>query len=74
LGGWVQLDDAHWGEERHGGKCDRGAPGKTPFFAAVELNDESHPIRMRLSSVGAFQSNEIALWAKFHIEPGTVVV
>ena len=40
LGGWVQLDDAYWGGQRRGGKSGRGAPGKTPFVAAVELNAE----------------------------------
>jgi len=74
LGGWVQLDDAYWGGARHGGKRGRGAPGKTPFVAAVEVNGEGRPTRMRLSRVGAFQSNEIALWAKCHLESGTVVV
>ena len=29
LGGWVQLDGAYWGGERHGGKRGRGTPGKT---------------------------------------------
>ena len=52
LGGWVQLDDAYWGGERRGGKRGRGAPGKTPFVAAVELNREGRPVRMRLSRVG----------------------
>ena len=60
LGGWVQLDDAYWGAERRGGKCGRGAPGKTPFVAAVELNDEGRPMRMRLSRVGGFRSDENA--------------
>ena len=73
LGGWVQLDDAYWGGERRGGKRGRGAPGKTPFVAAVELNREGRPVRMRLSRVGAFQSDEIAAWAKCHLEPGTLV-
>ena len=41
-----------------------GAPGKTPFVAAVEINREGRPVRMRLSRVGAFQSDEIAAWAK----------
>ena len=73
LGGWVQLDDAYWGGERRGGKRGRGAPGKTPFVAAVELNREGRPVRMRLSRVGAFQSDEIAAWARCHLEPGTLV-
>ena len=59
LGGWVQLDDAYWGGQRRGGKSGRGAPGKTPFVAAVELNREGRPTRMRLSRVGGFRSEEI---------------
>ena len=74
LGGWVQLDDAYWGGQRHGGKSGRGAPGKTPFVAAVELNAEGRPMRMRLSRVGGFRSEEIGAWARCHLEPGTVVV
>ena len=35
LTGQVQLDDAYLGGERSGGKRGRGAPGKTPFVAAV---------------------------------------
>ena len=74
LGGWVQLDDAYWGGQRRGGKTGRGAPGKTPFVAAVELNREGRPTRMRLSRVGGFRNEEIAAWARCHLEPGTVVV
>ena len=74
LGGSVQLDDAYWGGERRGGKSGRGAPGKTPFVAAVELNEEGRPMRMRLSRVGGFRSDEIEAWARCHLEPGTVVV
>ena len=36
LSGWIQLDDAYLGGERSGGKRGRGAPGKTPFVAAVD--------------------------------------
>ena len=64
LGGWVQLDDAYWGGQRRGGQSGRGAPGKTPFVAAVELNREGRPMRMRLSRVGGFRSEEIAAWAR----------
>jgi hypothetical protein len=42
-------------------------PGKAPFVAAVKLNREGRPV----SRVGAFQSDEIAVWAKCHLEPGT---
>ena len=46
LGGIVELDDAYLG-----GKRGRGALGKTPFVAAVETNDEGHPLRMKLTVV-----------------------
>ena len=73
LGGWLLFNGAYWGGERRGGKRGRGAPGKTPFVAAVEFNREGRLLTMRLSCVGAFQSDEIAAWAKCHIEPGTLV-
>ena len=56
------------------GKSGRGAPGKTPLLAAVELNGEDLPMRMRLSRVGGFRSDETAAWVRCHLEPGTVVV
>ena len=46
LSGWIQLDDAYLGGERSGGKRGRGAPGKTPFVAAVQTNEQGHPLRM----------------------------
>ena len=36
LTGRIEIDDAYLGGERTGGKRGRGAPGKTPFVAAVE--------------------------------------
>ena len=50
LRGWIQLDDAYLGGERSGGKRGRGAPGKTPFVAAVETNEQGHPLRRRSPS------------------------
>ena len=58
---------------RRGGKHGRGAPGKTPFVSAVQLHRGGSPVRMCLSRVGAFQSDEIAAWTKCHLEPGTLV-
>ena len=36
LSGRIEIDDAYLGGERSGGRRGRGAPGKTPFVAAVE--------------------------------------
>ena len=74
LGGWVELDDASLGGERSGGKRGRGAPGKPPFVAAVQTNDEGHPRRMKLTGVEGFRTTEIAAWAQRHLAPGTEVL
>jgi transposase-like protein len=39
LSGTVQLDDAYWGGEHRGGKRGRGSPNKTPFVAAVSVDE-----------------------------------
>ena len=71
LTGWVDLDDTYLGGERSGGKRGRGAPGKTPFVAAVETNEEGHPLRMKLSVVDRFRTTEITAWAQQHLDTGT---
>ena len=74
LSGWIQLDDAYLGGERSGGKRGRGAPGKTPFVAAVQTNEQGHPLRMKLTVVEGFRLTEIAAWAQRHLGTGTRVV
>ena len=74
LSGWIQLDDAYLGGERSGGKRGRGAPGKTPFVAAVETNEQGHPLRMKLTVVEGLRLTEIAAWAQLHLGTGTRVV
>ena len=69
LSGWIQLDDAYLGGEPRG----RGAPGKTPFVAAVQTN-ERHPLRMKLTVVEGFRLTEITAWAQLHLGTGTRVV
>ena len=51
LSGRVEIDDAYLGGERSGGKRGRGAPGKTPFVAAVETTTEGKPVRLKLRRV-----------------------
>ncbi|MCU7889379.1 MAG: IS1595 family transposase, partial [Candidatus Thiodiazotropha sp. (ex Lucinoma aequizonata)] len=74
LDGIIQMDDAYWGGERHGGKRGRGAPHKVPFVAAVATNEEHHPIAMRFSKLKSFSKAEIARWAQKHLEPSCTVV
>ena len=39
----VEMDDAHPGGECSGGRWGRGAPGRTPFVAAVPTGPEGRP-------------------------------
>ncbi len=73
LMGRVQLDDVYWGGERHGGPRGRGSVHKTPFIAAVALNEEGHPIRANMNVVEGFRLTEIARWAQHHLQPGCEV-
>lgn len=74
LGGIVQMDDAYWGGERHGGGVGRGSPGKTPFVAAVQCTPEGHPVAMRMDVVPGFRKAVLAVWAQRYLAPGTAVV
>ncbi|MEH8244380.1 IS1595 family transposase, partial [Aeromonas veronii] len=74
ISGIIQLDDVYWGGERRGGKRGRGAAGKTPFVAAVALNKEGHPIKMRMTVVDGFKTKSVADWAKRHIASGSAVI
>ena len=73
LFGPVQIDDAFWGGERHGGKRGRGAEAKTPFVAAVQCSTEGHPSRMRLTPVKGFRSASIKSWAQQHLHADSEV-
>ncbi len=72
--GGVQIDDAYWGGEKHGGKPGRGSENKHPFVAAVETNEENHPLSMRFSMVTSFRKKELELWAKKHLSRQTHLV
>ena len=74
LAGRIEIDDAYLGGERHGGKRGRGAPGKTPFVAAVETTAEGKPVRLKLRRVTSFCAASIAGFAKRSLDPGCAVV
>jgi len=74
LTGVIQLDDVYWGGERHGGKRGRGSADKTPFVAAVSINEDGHPIAMNMNVVNGFRSREILSWAKKHMSADSHVV
>lgn len=74
LTGTVQLDDAYLGGEHPGGKPGRGSENKTPFVAAVSVNDQGRPLFVKLNRVSGFTSEAIKTWAQAHLAPQTVVV
>lgn len=57
----VEMDDAYLGGQRARipGQSGRGAPGKTPFVAAVETDEAGKPLRMVLQVVTGFTTAEI---------------
>jgi hypothetical protein len=73
LAGEVLVDDAYLGGELPG-VGGRGSPNKTPFIAAVSLNDDGHPMGVKMSPVPAFSTKAVADWARAHLVPGTSVL
>ena len=73
LAGPVQIDDAYLGGEINGAKAGRGSPNKVPFVAAVAVNEQGHPIHLKLSPVATFSREAISQWAKANLSPGSVV-
>jgi hypothetical protein len=69
LSGRVELDDAY-----PGGKRGRGAPGKTPFVAAVETTPEGKPVQLKLRRVASFCNHSISIFAKRSLDPSCEVV
>ena len=73
LDGDVQVDDAYLGGERSGGKVGRGSENKVPFVAAVSLNENGRPLRVKLNPVSGFTLKAIAAWGKDHLAPNSTV-
>jgi len=73
LSGPVQIDDAYLGGERGGGKVGRGSENKVPFVAAVSLDDNGHPLRIKLTPVSGFTLKAISSWAKANLAPNCSV-
>ena len=74
LSGRVEMDDAYLGGARAGGKRGRGAPGKTPFVAAVSTSPEGRPRKVKLVPLKGFRKREIARGAKRWLAPGSEVL
>jgi hypothetical protein len=74
LRGLVLIDDAYCGGKKHDGKRGRGASGKTPFVAAIQLSKEKRPISIKFNKVAGFTKKEITAWSSKHLVPDSYVV
>lgn len=74
LSGRIEVDDAYLGGQRSGGKVGRGSENKVPFVAAIETNEEGHPLRAVFSPVQGFTSEAIAQWACKSLSANAIVV
>ena len=72
--GRVEIDDAYLGGERSGGKRGRGAAGKTPFVAPVEISRDGKPVRIKLGRVSAFSNQALSAFDKRYLGPSCSVV
>ena len=73
LQGVVFADDAVLGGE-HAGKPGRGSENKAPFMAAVELNDDGHPGRVRFDAIADYTGETFGAWAKSALHPDVHLV
>ena len=67
--GRVGMDDAHLGGVRSGGRRGRGAPGRTPFVAAVPTGPEGRPRKAKLVPIGDFRKRGTARGSKRRLPP-----
>ena len=74
LSGRIEIDDAYLGGELPGSKAGRGFENKIPFIAAVQTNNQGHPLYAVFSTVTSFSKAEVELWAKRSLKPSSRVV
>ena len=74
LHGRVEMDDAYLGGKSSGKKRGRGASGKTPFVAAVEITDDNRPIHMKLVRVKGFNKKEIKRFSEKLLSKDVIAV
>lgn len=70
----VEVDDAYLGGELPGGKVGRGSENKVPFIAAVQTNNQGHPLYAVFSTVMSFCKEEVETWAKSFLAPSALIV
>ena len=70
----VVIDDAYLGGELPGGKVGRGSENKVPFIAAVQTNNQGHPLYVVFSTVKSFCKEEVEAWSRSFLAPSALVL
>ena len=73
LEGAVQIDDAYLGGERPG-VGGRGSTNKVPIVAAVSVNGDGEPMRVKVNQIASFTCEAVAAWARKNLTPGCDVL
>lgn len=74
LEGRIEIDDAYLGGKRSEGKAGRGSENKIPFIAAVQTNENGHPVYAVYSQVKTFSGEEIEKWANKRLKKESLIV
>ena len=74
LCGRIEMDDAYLGGKLKARTSERGSENKQPFLAAVQTDKKKHPLYLKLDPVETFSIDEVKVWTKEHIRPGSHVV
>lgn len=70
----MQLDDSFFGGGLNGGKAGRGPENKVSIVAAISINSNCHPLRVKLLPVNGFTSEATSDWAKAALASSREVV
>lgn len=68
LSGRIEVDDAYLGGVLKGGGAGRGSTNKVPFIAAIQTDEDMHPLFARFSPVEGFSKDAVKEWAEQNLE------
>ena len=64
LTGRIEIDDAYLGGKLEGGGPGRGSSNKSPFIAAIQTDEDKHPLYARFTPVASFSKQAVKNWAE----------
>ena len=70
----MQLDDVFFGGGLNGGRAGRESENNVPIVAALSINSNGHPLRVKLLPVNGYTSEATSDWAKAALASSCEVV